>query len=47
MIDHGIVENDRLSKLTSMPYQLAIAAFNPAAAHDITQSNALSPPSAP
>ena len=44
MIDHGIVENDRLSKLTSMPYQLAIAAFNPAASHDITQWNILSPP---
>jgi 2-methylcitrate dehydratase PrpD len=42
MIDHGIHENDRLSKLTSMPYQLAIAAFNPKAAYDITQSNALS-----
>jgi len=42
MIDHGIDESDRLSRLTSMPYQLAIAAFDPAAAYDVTQSNVVS-----
>jgi 2-methylcitrate dehydratase PrpD len=42
MIDHGIVDNDRLSRLTSQPYQLAIAAFNPEAACDIAQTNIVS-----
>jgi 2-methylcitrate dehydratase PrpD len=39
MIDHGIVENDRLSRLTSMPYQIAIAALAPNLAFDLVQAD--------
>ena len=35
MIDHGIVEGDRLSRLTSLPYQIAIAALAPELAFDV------------
>lgn len=43
MTDHGVVAGDRASHLTSLPYHLAIAACDPDAAFDITQS----PPSVP
>lgn len=44
MIDHGIVESDRLSRLTSMPYQIAVAALAPHLAFDLVQAD--SPPAA-
>jgi 2-methylcitrate dehydratase PrpD len=41
MIDHGIVEGDRLSWLTSLPYQLAIAALAPEQAFNLSPSGPL------
>ena len=38
MIDHGIVPGDRASHLTSVAYQLALAAFAPEAMHEIGQA---------
>ena len=38
MIDHGVVAGDRASHLTSLPYQLAVAALAPDAALDVAQS---------
>ncbi len=38
MIDHGIVPRDRASHLTSVSYQLAVAALAPEAALDIEQA---------
>lgn len=35
MIDHGVVPGNRASYLTSLPYQLAVAALQPAAALDL------------
>ena len=43
MIDHGIVPRDRASHLTSVAYQMALAAFTPDAALDVKQApNAVS-----
>ncbi len=38
MIDHGVVPGDRASHLTSVQYQMAVAALDPAAACDVAQS---------
>jgi 2-methylcitrate dehydratase PrpD len=38
MIDHGIVPRDRASHLTSVAYQMALAAFTPDAALDVRQA---------
>jgi 2-methylcitrate dehydratase PrpD len=43
MIDHGVVPRDRASHLTSVAYQMALAAFTPDAALDVKQApNAVS-----
>lgn len=39
MIDHGIRPGDRASRLTSLPYQMAVAALEPGRAFDISQSS--------
>jgi 2-methylcitrate dehydratase PrpD len=44
MIDHGVAAGDRASHLTSLPYQMAIAALTPEAAFDVAQSPATIPP---
>ena len=38
MIDHGVMAGDRASHLTSLPYQMAVAAVAPDAALDVAQS---------
>jgi 2-methylcitrate dehydratase PrpD len=38
MIDHGVKAGDRASFLTSLPYQMALAAFDPAAMFDVQRS---------
>jgi 2-methylcitrate dehydratase PrpD len=38
MIDHGVTAGDRASHLTSLPYQMAVAALAPDAALDVAQS---------
>jgi len=38
MIDHGVVTGDRASHLTSMSYQMALAALAPDALFDVKQS---------
>ena len=38
MIDHGVVPGDRASHLTSVAYQMALAAFAPDAALDVKQA---------
>jgi 2-methylcitrate dehydratase PrpD len=38
MLDHGVKVGDRASFLTSLPYQLAVAALEPAVAFDVGQS---------
>ena len=38
MIDHGVMAGDRASHLTSLPYQMAVAALAPDAALDVAQS---------
>jgi 2-methylcitrate dehydratase PrpD len=38
MIDHGVTAGDRASHLTSLPYQMAVAALDPAAADDVGQA---------
>jgi 2-methylcitrate dehydratase PrpD len=38
MIDHGVVAGDRASHLTSVQYQMAVAALDPAAACNVAQS---------
>jgi 2-methylcitrate dehydratase PrpD len=38
MIDHGVVAGDRASHLTSVQYQMAVAALDPAAACDVAQT---------
>jgi 2-methylcitrate dehydratase PrpD len=45
MIDHGVVPGDRASHLTSVQYQMALAALDPAASGDIAQSPAEFDPS--
>ena len=42
ILDHGVTDEDRMSRLTSMPYQLAIAALEPDAAFDVGQAGAIS-----
>jgi 2-methylcitrate dehydratase PrpD len=37
MVDHGIADGDRMPRLTSLPYQIAIAALTPDAAYDSAQ----------
>jgi 2-methylcitrate dehydratase PrpD len=38
MIDHGVVPRDRASHLTSVSYQMALAAFSPGDALDVEQA---------
>ena len=38
MLDHGVKAGDRASFLTSLPYQMAVAALEPEAAYDVAQS---------
>ncbi|HTF15631.1 MAG TPA: MmgE/PrpD family protein [Burkholderiales bacterium] len=40
MIEHGVVPGDRASHLTSVSYQMALAAFNPEAQFDVGQAPA-------
>ncbi len=43
MLDHGVTDADRLSRLTSMPYQIALAALDPDAAFDVGQAGTVPP----
>ena len=43
MLDHGVTDVDRLSRLTSMPYQIALAALDPDAAFDVGQAGIVPP----
>ena len=43
MLDHGVEEVDRMSRLTSLPYQVAIAALAPEMAFDVGQAGAVPP----
>jgi 2-methylcitrate dehydratase PrpD len=43
MIDHGIGDGDRMNRMTSVQYQLAIAVLDPAAAYDISHSGTVAP----
>ena len=43
MIDHGIADGDRFSRLTSVQYQLASAALQPNAAYDISGAGDVAP----
>jgi 2-methylcitrate dehydratase PrpD len=36
MIDHGVTAGDRFSHLTSLPYQMALAALSPDAAYNLS-----------
>ncbi len=38
MIDHGVIEGNRLSSATSAPYQLALAAYNPEGLYDVART---------
>ena len=38
MVDHGVTPGDRASHLTSVPYRLALAAFDPDALFDVAHS---------
>lgn len=38
MVDHGIGESDRMSRLTSVQYQMAAALFDPASVFDVGQT---------
>lgn len=40
MVNHGVQPAERSSHLTSLPYQMAVAAFTPAEAYDVTQTPA-------
>jgi len=40
MIDHGVRPGDRASRLTSLPYQIAVVAMQPAMAFDVGQTAA-------
>ncbi len=40
MVDHGVTNGDRLSHLTSLPYQVALAALAPEARFDVQQTPA-------
>jgi 2-methylcitrate dehydratase PrpD len=39
MVDHGVTIGDRTSFLTSLPYQLAVAAVAPETAYDVAQAH--------
>ena len=43
MVDHGVTPGDRASHLTSLPYQMALAAVTPEAMVDVQQSPAAIP----
>jgi 2-methylcitrate dehydratase PrpD len=43
MIDHGIVETDRMSRLTSVQYQMATAVLDPDGGLDVGQTRKVSP----
>jgi 2-methylcitrate dehydratase PrpD len=43
MLDHGVKAGDRASHLTSLPYQMALAALTPEAAYEVGQSPAVVP----
>jgi 2-methylcitrate dehydratase PrpD len=43
MLDHGVTPGDRASHLTSLPYQMALAAVTPEAMADVQQSPAAIP----
>jgi 2-methylcitrate dehydratase PrpD len=43
MLDHGVKAGDRASHLTSLPYQMALAALTPEAAYEVGQSPAAVP----
>ncbi len=43
MLDHGVKAGDRASHLTSLPYQLALAALTPEAMFDVAQAPAAIP----
>ena len=45
MIDHGVTPGDRASHLTSLQYNMAVAALEPAAADDVGQARDALPPS--
>jgi 2-methylcitrate dehydratase PrpD len=38
MVNHGVTDGDRLSHLTSVPYQVALAALAPEARHEVQQT---------
>ena len=40
MIDHGVVSGERLSHLTSVPYQMALSVFSPDAMFNVNQTPA-------
>jgi 2-methylcitrate dehydratase PrpD len=40
MVNHGVTPGERLSHLTSVPYQVALAALSPEARHDVQQTPA-------
>jgi len=44
MIDHGVTAGDRMSFLTSLPYQIAIALLAPDAALDIAKASPVMTP---
>lgn len=44
MIDHGVIEGDRASHLTSVPYCMAVAALAPDTAFDVQQNPPELPP---
>jgi 2-methylcitrate dehydratase PrpD len=44
MIDHGVVAGDRTSHLTSLPYNMAVAAMAPELAFDVQPSRSALPP---
>ena len=43
MVDHGVHDGDRTSHMTSLPYQMAVAAFAPDLAFDVRQTPATTP----
>jgi 2-methylcitrate dehydratase PrpD len=43
MVDHGVHAGDRTSHLTSLPYQIALAALSPDSAMDVAQTPATTP----
>ena len=43
MIDHGVTAGDRFSHLTSVQYQMAVAALDPDRAYDLSPAGPLPP----